>query len=185
MTRPLISEGIHELAQRVRDLVNNRGHEGFPKVSWHKICASMDNLEDTSLALLSFERSGLGRAAPSQYLRLFGAMQAIFLQQDSIATLHRELLGAWKPPGPLTAWSKARELRNIVGGHPAERAGMVARVTLKSRKVLIAHWSSAHKDSIFEEVNVRGLVFDYLSEAVTILSMCVDAVAKKGMVSSK
>jgi hypothetical protein len=180
MTRPGTSQRLHGLAEKIRDLVNDRGHEGFERQSWHRICAAMDNLEDASLALLGYQRSGLGRTVPSQYLRLFGALQAIFLQQDSIATLHGALLGPWKQPGPATAWAKARKLRNVVGGHPAERAGTVGRITLRSRKMLVAHWSDEDRDSRFEEVDFSALVEDYLREAAMILSACAESLALKG-----
>jgi hypothetical protein len=56
---------------------------------WNLLCVAMDTLDDTSLALEDYEAAGLGTESGGKYLRLYGMLQAVFLQQDCIRNLHK------------------------------------------------------------------------------------------------
>ena len=69
------------------------------------------------------------------YLRVYGLLQAIFLQQDAIRCLHDQFVGASLEPQ--LNWKEIRELRNLSSGHPLEKSDrsgtrrtMISRITI-------------------------------------------------------
>ena len=83
----------YKVAREIRDYVNNHNlySNHFQNLSdqWNILCVAMDTLEDTCLALQNFEKLGVGNCDGERYLRLYGFLQAIFLQQDAIGELYR------------------------------------------------------------------------------------------------
>ena len=165
---------IRQLEQDLRDLLMERGHHSFPKRQWYQLVAPLDNVGDTTLAIASYQRSGIGRATGTKYLRLFGYLQSVYLQQDSIEFLSNVLTGQWADPEHGTGWAALRLLRNQIGGHPAERAAAVARITMSSRGFKIVHWESWGPK--FEDIDLHGLHRRYVAEAAAILNSVVDTV---------
>jgi hypothetical protein len=156
---------IGDLEQHIRKLVTARGRERFTRRDWHSVCAALDNLGDTALALQSYQRASFGRTLATQYLRVFGFLQALYLQEDSIIVLQRKLLGVWPTVSRASAWSRIRELRNRVGGHPAERAGFLARISIRRQHFKIMYWNKRKATPEFEDVDLRALFTDYKCEA--------------------
>ena len=76
---------------------------------------------------------------------------------------------AWTAPSSSSGWIKIRKLRNIVGGHPAERSGAVARITIKNQQLLVTYFDKTRKDNIFERFELKSLIKDYNGEAELIL----------------
>ena len=68
---------------------------------WNLLCVAMDTLDDTCLALEDYEAAGLGTESREKYLRLYGMLQAVFLQQDCICYLHKMFSDTdWLPQSP-------------------------------------------------------------------------------------
>ncbi len=161
---------VELLENKICERLIEFGLSKFGKQKWFKICAALDNIGDTALALKSYRNSGLGKTFASQYLRLFGVLQSIYIQQDSIHTLWNDTIGAWNTPPSNSGWIKIRDLRNIIGGHPAENSGAVARITIKHQKLLIMRFDKIKKENISDTFELKLSIKDYTREAEEILS---------------
>src|SRR5262245_19724061 len=83
---------------------------------------ALDTAEDAMLALSCYDGAGIGASEGEKYLRLYGFLQAIVLQQDSLWKLH-ELFIRKPQLLPNSGWDRLRELRNLTTGHPIEHGG--------------------------------------------------------------
>lgn len=137
---------MHPLGERVskiRDFINidspRKQHVlRQDDAMWLKHCSCMNVIEDTEEALEYFlteetDNSEIGK----NYLRIYGALQALFVQQDAVINLHTAL--AIKCPKDETI-IEIRDIRNAATGHPTDikiggnqnAFGFMSRVTLSS-----------------------------------------------------
>jgi len=101
---------------------------------WNLLCVAMDTLDDTCLALEDYEAEGLGTASGGKYLRLYGMLQAVFLQQDCICTLHkmfRDVNEELFAPAILAAEELATD------GHPTEAKNALCFLARNTREPLL------------------------------------------------
>jgi hypothetical protein len=167
---------ISSLAERIREHTykwNSDLYEHSYKDhsdEWSALCVAMDTLDDTGIALEYFEGQGLGKDDGEKYLKLYGLLQGIFLQQDSIRQLHRELGGQELTPSPDTGWMKIRELRNVTVGHPINSNGnkscLISRVTIGKNGFQVIVWNKAKKANEIETTNFNLLYEHYKSGAI-------------------
>jgi tetratricopeptide (TPR) repeat protein len=114
---------IAELETKIRDLINEprKRHllrnQGY---SWSQLCASLDAIGDSQLAIEAFPIAGTERDRGALYLSIYGLLQACFLQQDSIQHLG-EALGLKESYKDHSQLLTIRELRNDAVGHPTKR----------------------------------------------------------------
>jgi hypothetical protein len=107
--------------ERIRDHVNRprlRERNSAIPDRWDQICSAMDFLGDIALALSSYLEPETKTTDGERYLRAYGALQALEVQQDAVSHL-REALGALKPP-PNTELLEIRDLRHRSIGHPTK-----------------------------------------------------------------
>ena len=172
---------ISALEHQVRDFVNNANlYEKYFKSrldEWNALCVAMDILGDTCVALEYYEDSGMGDTDGEKYLKLYGLLQAIFLQQDSIRQLYRILLGKDLQPDSNSEWDKVRDLRNLTVGHPIakkDKAGtkrcFISRATIRSGSFQLLVWDKEKEQIGFEDVDLESLYEKYKSEAVILLT---------------
>ena len=142
---------------------------------WHHLCVALDTLGDTSLGLLEFESGGFGSRHGERYLRLYGFLQALFLQQDSIQSLTRLFLHTALSGPDGSAWSELRELRNLAVGHPlantrnklgTTKRTFISRPTLSSDQITLMIWDSSAASTRFLHVDVADLYSRYKVEAL-------------------
>lgn len=116
---------IQAKTTEIRDLVNNPWKRAIlfkDKKNWRMLCACMDCIEETQLAIDSFFKLPNFSADEGGYLYLYGLLQACFLQQDAVSNLHMVLCGQgidWK--NSYSTLYEVRELRNDAIGHPTNR----------------------------------------------------------------
>lgn len=183
---------IQELEQQIRDYVNKDGlYERYFEShldEWNALCVAMDTLGDTSLALGYYEAFGIGNRDDEKYLKLYGLLQAVFLQQESIRQLNRTFIGNDLNPCPDTDWSKIRELRNLTVGHPiaytekgkpGAKHCFISRVTITSGGFQLIIWNESEKQNEFEYVDLKSLYEGYKSEAIKYLKSIRQAQIKK------
>ncbi len=137
---------------------------------------SLDVAEDAMAAISCFLSGGIGNDVGERYLRLYGALQAVFLQQDAILKLCKLFLGSWTEPGALSAWKELRSLRNLTVGHPIERGtgdhirrSFVTQISLANDGFDYQVW---HKDTStfsFERAELIKLLMEYAKEAAQSL----------------
>jgi len=167
---------ISDLEQRIRDYVNNanlyENHFKNHLDEWMALCVAMDTLEDSCQALEYYEDSGIGNEIGEKYLKLYGLLQAIFLQQDSICQLYLIFQGECLQLDTDSAWKKIRALRNLTVGHPIERnkAGtkrcFISQVSLSTHDFQLQIWDKNKGQAKSEDVDLKSLYEAYKSEAV-------------------
>jgi hypothetical protein len=137
---------------------------------WNQLCSSLDVIGDSDLAISAYINSEFGTDDGEKYLRLYGVLQALFLQQDAVINLC-ESLGL---PNNLTSHTKLKEIRDIRNdsiGHPTKRGNyksyhFISRVTIaKSGFQLISDYGN--NKTTFKDISVIALIEEqrkYLSE---------------------
>lgn len=155
---------------------------------WNGICAAMDILDDTCLAIEDYESHGIGNSDSEKHLRLYGLLQGVFLQQDSIRYLHKAFVGTSLAPTHDSAWAEIRDLRNLTVGHPIEKKNgqgitrcFISMVTIRSDGFQLIVWNKERNVDEIKSVDLRSLHERYKSEAVTFLeSICKTLAATWG-----
>ena len=185
-------EKISRHSEKIRAYTYKSNTELYEQVykshpdEWHEVCAAMDILDDTCLALEDYESRGLGNSDSEKYLRLYGLLQGVFLQQDSIRHIHKAFVRNSLEPAPDSAWVKIRDLRNLTVGHPIEKKNgqgirrcFISRVTIRSDGFQLIVWNKEKNVNEIESVDLKSLYERYKSEAVTFLESICQALAAK------
>lgn len=187
----LVDKNIME--HEVRELINRNNSEFYEKYfkknrdAWNILCSSMDTIGDTTLAIECFKKNGIGNVNGEQYLKLYGILQAIYLQQDAIYFLFKVIkesfdsenkINDWKKY-KLDSWKLLRSYRNLSSGHPIENTSfekgttkrtIISRVTISSKGFELLVFDQNKTSHDFPYVNLSDLISSYLSEAKVIIS---------------
>jgi hypothetical protein len=143
---------------------------------WNQLCSSLDVIEDSDLAIDAYINSEFGKDDGEKYLRLYGVLQALFLQQDAVTNLC-ESLGL---PNNLITNPKLGEIRDIRNdsiGHPTKRGNyksyhFISRVSIiKSGFQLISYYEN--NKTKFRDVLVIDLVKEQRKYLLKILKKVV------------
>lgn len=188
---------ILALEQKIRDYVNSgnlydRYFKSHPD-EWSTLCAAMDALGDSGLGMEYYEASGIGDKDGEKYLKLYGLLQAVFLQQDSIRQLYRIFLGDDLQPASKLAWTRIRDLRNLAVGHPMDKkdkAGtkccFISGIRTADDRFNLAVWYKDKCEYEFEDIDLKGLYELYKLDAVKYLERIYKAqVAKWGALTNE
>ncbi len=179
-----------KLAGHVRDWVNDGDDGKFKEVlladdkRWLPTCVSMDILEDSLEAIRYYLRHGLSRdkgrgynaslkTIGGRYLRLYGVLQALSLNQDAIANLHSCLLQKQYKWAKDSAWNRVRRIRVCIAGHPhdadTEGPSFLSRPELGTRGFSF-HSYKNRKELKAVDVDLDAEINAYLVEASGVLS---------------
>ena len=114
-------DGLPQMAGQIRDRINIRcvQAELMKGSMWDQLCSSLDVIEDTDLALNAYLAAELGEDDGAKYLALYGALQAMFVQQDAVLSLC-ESLNVPLEVKDYPALSDIRDIRNASIGHPTK-----------------------------------------------------------------
>ncbi|MXV82998.1 hypothetical protein F4Z98_06450, partial [Candidatus Poribacteria bacterium] len=131
---------LNERISKIRDLINSSRKQNLlirDSTLWYMLCSCMDTIGDTEEALESFlkldtDSSDKGR----NYLRIYGALQALYVQQEAVKNLHEALKIPYTKD---TALEKIRHIRIDAAGHPTNRGNkkafnFITRVTLSAQE---------------------------------------------------
>lgn len=169
---------VESIRKSIEDPGLRRKHFGAAADQWSEFCVAMDTLEDTDLAISHFLAVGLGNSESERYLRLYGVLQAVFVQQDAIKAVWEIVMAEDFPemPGD-SSWRVIREIRNHSAGHPIE----VIRQGIKKRTFVIRMNLEAGILSLITDENtgntvhwggnLREVVERYLAEAMCFLKV--------------
>lgn len=180
------------MERKIREIINYDGIGGFRskyfhnnRDDWHILCSSMDIIGDTTLAISNFIENGIGSTYGEKYLRLYGVLQAIFLQQDAIKFLYttiknscddKNVLKKWDDC-LLDSWKEIRKYRNLIAGHPVEntsyekgktKRAMISRMTISHNGFQLLILDSGNSKEEFKIISLE-LIDKYLDEAKSIL----------------
>ncbi len=128
---------ISELENEIRDIINTpRKRYALLQntAAWNVLCSCLDVIGDTELSCDAFLKQHGVKDNGEKYLLVYGALQALFIQQDAVTNL-AEALNISYTPDPLL--KHIREIRNDSVGHPTKRGGgageafnFIARISL-------------------------------------------------------
>ncbi|WP_439182247.1 hypothetical protein [Carboxylicivirga taeanensis] len=179
---------VEKRENRIRDLVNHPWKLQAlleDKAKWNKLCASMDVIGDTQLAINDFFSLPSFSSNNGGYLYLYGLLQALFLQQDAINHLSEALFGKeinWKKDYPDIY--HVRELRNDSIGHPTKRGKdksfhFIARYSISNGHFrLMSHYSDLNKH-LFRDVKIQELKDKQENSVVGILDNVIELMEKE------
>lgn len=140
------SDAVTQAVTSVREFVT--GHQawlvGTGRMRWHQVCACMDAIEDTDLAITAYCESPFPRTAGQRYLVVYGLLQAMYVQQDAVLALAGGLPDECRPHFDFKDYAelrRIRDVRNLSVGHPSLsgkgrgdlRHGFITRISLAKR----------------------------------------------------
>jgi hypothetical protein len=128
----------------------------------------------------------LGSTDGDKYLRLYGFLQGVFLQQDAIKQISQDLMPDGAKASPSSAWSQLRELRNMTVGHPTAygrnqsnmQRVLISRITISDDGFQYQVWDKTKPDPSFVDSGLRTLYGDYKREAQTLLKNILEFLRK-------
>lgn len=82
---------------------------------------SMYLLQDTTESLFTHRERKFSSDPHQAYIEFWGVMQALVIQQDSIAELYEAVVGTSLDTLTLKSWQSLRQLRNTCAGHPSRK----------------------------------------------------------------
>lgn len=179
---------VEQRDKKIRDLVNHPWkQQGLldDRTKWNKLCASMDVIGDTQLAINYYFTLPNFSAENGGYLFLYGLLQALFLQQDAINHLSEALLDTtinWRKEYPDI--HLIRELRNDSIGHPTKRGNndsfhFIARYSVsKTRFNLMSHYSK-NSNTKFNDINLLDLRTKQEDSVLQILDNVIHLMEKE------
>jgi len=169
---------IKELNERLRDILIDKtdAYWDIDKVKFNIFCSCMDVLDDTTLAISHYVDKGLGLDEEERYLKLYGLLQAVIIQQDSIIELYKLLDIKYSLKD---GFKQMRRIRIIAGGHPTnfsrgEFCTFISRVTITNTSFEICCYDKKNQLNSHEKINLQ----DCLNEHVSELSDCLEDLIK-------
>ena len=185
-----MSHPLHQKMSTIRDLINSprKQHTLFQdSILWAMLCSCMDTVEDTEEALESFlkintDSSDKGR----HYLRIYGALQALIVQQEAVKNLHEALGIQYIEDSSL---EEIRHIRIDAAGHPTNRGkkkafNFINRATLSSQSFqLITYYrtnsGNGKLDSKRENINVPDLIAAQKNVFVDVLNNIIETLREE------
>src|SRR5271166_6093735 len=173
---------MRELSRWIRDYGHNPRHLTrliSNRFIWHQLWTAMDIIDDVESATTAYVENEFLTGVGEKYLRVYGALQGLFIQQDALV----DLIKAIHPARAITlndVLKDIREARNQSVGHPTNlnRKGALSAhgiVQNSIRKDGFDLLSYPEKDGkIFQHVPVLELIEKQRAEAVRILSEVVE-----------
>ena len=152
--------------------------------SWYQLCTALDTVDDTEEAMSAYEGNEFPSSNGERYLRIYGVLQAMFVQQDSL----HDLIRVVHPSTNINVkdlLKDVRRARNASVGHPTS----LGRGTTLSTHAIVQ--MSMHKDGfellsypkttdrLFELIPVLDLIKKQRNEAVRILSEVIEDLRKQ------
>ncbi|MEG3657312.1 hypothetical protein V5097_07855 [Arenibacter palladensis] len=155
---------IIALIENIREICNHPWKKELifeDQVKWNKLWTSLDTIDDTQRAINTYLNLPEFRNSTEGYLYVYGVMQALNIQQDSLNNLLYALFSKkinWEKEYPKLY--EIREHRNNSVGHPTNRGNdksfhLIGRMSLsKESFTLSSYFPKTGKQSKFEEINI-------------------------------
>jgi len=172
---------LMELSRWIRDYGNDPRHsERLQSVlfDWHQLWTALDVIEDVDLAISAYIENEFPSDPGEQYIRVYGILQALFVQQDAL-THFVEVIRPAMSIAAVDVLKDVREARNASVGHPTKltRKGnlsthFMSQVSMSKEGFEL--FSFAEKDGItIRSVPVLTLIERQRAEIVRILTEVV------------
>jgi hypothetical protein len=158
-------KSVDELEQEIRGFINRPRTQYAllqDTAAWNLLCSCLDTIGDTELAIDAYKQSSNPSTVGATYLLVYGALQALFVQQDAVENLCQALAIDYVRGSLLT---DIREIRNDSTGHPTKRGSGKGRAyNIISRSSLTKtgfHLMTTYPDSrspLFRQVSIESLI---------------------------
>lgn len=173
---------MFEYTQKIRDFINESRRQ-FNLLKnhkfWNQLCSSIDVIEDCDLAIDAYINSEFGEDYGEKYLKLYGILQALFLQQDAVTNLC-ESLGFTNNLASHPKLKEIRDIRNDSIGHSTKRGDyksyhFISRTTItKSGFQIISDYernkTTSRNVSITELIKIqRKYLSEILKKVISVL----------------
>lgn len=132
-------------------------------------CVAKDTVQDTAETLLVHRQRGFTKDMYERYFEYYGILQAIYMQQDSIAALYKLFVGQPLDIRNRPNWCRIRELRNATVGHPVGRRRFLNRNAIGYQGVNYSWWPEDSRFPKSETVPLAQLLDAYTNEATDAL----------------
>jgi hypothetical protein len=172
---------MRELSRWIRDYGRDARHLQrliANRFVWHQLWAAMDIIDDVDSATDAYLDNEFPTETGERYLRIYGAMQGLFLQQDALSDVVKAIHPA-KEIHRNDVLKEIREARHASVGHPTrlERKGKLSThgiVQNSMRKDGFDLLSYPEQDGkVFQHVPVRELIEKQRAETVRIMTEVV------------
>ena len=173
---------IQKLANKIRYYINierNQYQLSRDLKKWNQLCSALDTIEDTDLAIESFQSCEWSAETGMKYLLVYGILQALFIQQDAFKYLAECLETNCELNDCL---QKVRDLRNRAIGHPVKKNSkrsqtsyVIGRYSMEKEKgFTLFNWNATGDTS--EEIDLIQLIKSQKNSITSLLSNIVKGV---------
>ena len=175
-----MNNAVIELSEWIRDYGHDPRHqERLLSVSfnWHQLWTALDVIEDIELAINAYERGDFPTDPGEQYLRVYGLLQALFVQGYALEHFVKAIRPSMSVNGK-DLFKEVRENRNAAIGHPAElghkkgqlSTHLISRVSMNREGFDLVSFSESKGDAVIRYVTVRDLIAKQRTEMVNVMS---------------
>jgi hypothetical protein len=176
---------IIKILEEIRNVLTHQGYAGgyfSGPDEGPGVAVAMDTAEDAAEAMLAYERAPFQQDDFGEnYLRLYGFLQAVFLQQDALVELNEQFLKSKPDTRKIPGWSAIRALRNRITGHPVKHHGderiFITRISLNQWFLQYQIWNDESQTPVFDEVNLESLYEAYKKGATSLLQMVLNTIS--------
>lgn len=144
---------------------------------WDQLCSCLDVIEDSEFAIDAYFDREFGESIGEHYLRVYGLLQALFVQQNAVRDLN-ESLGISNPLNNYPRLKEIKEIRNASSGHPTKKGTKkqrsyhhISQPTLKPDGFqLVSFFGNGTLK--FEDISIPALIADQrtcISEIFTLV----------------
>lgn len=185
---------LDEKISEIRDFLDftspRKQHEIMQNsANWYMLCSSMDIIGDMEYALESYlsknpDSSEIGR----MYLLIFGALQALYVQQDAIKHLHDAFDITYTMDPSIEV---IREIRNDAAGHPTNRRNkksfnFINRsfLSVHQFELMILDTTNPNSNKLNQKhvnINVADLISTQRSVFLDVLDKVIDTLKEEEM----
>jgi hypothetical protein len=182
-------QSIAQLESEIRGIINSARKQSAlleSRSGWYMLCSCLDTIGDTELcidAFLAEEVDLLDYGA--RYLRVYGVLQALFVQQDAVCNLTEALKIPYTPDPDLRI---IREIRNDSIGHPTKRGrgtgrafNFITRVSLGSHGFQLMTTYPGSSTPVFRQVDIPDLIARQRSVLADALEDVINTLRREEM----
>ncbi len=148
-----------------------------------KYYTAMYLLQDTTEGLSAHMDQGFNTNPHLAYIELWGVMQAIFLQQDSITTLYKIFMEDKLSLENESKWKEIRKLRNQCSGHPLDQSGkyrsFFGRDGINYENLRYERKDRRLPEPEFITIDYAQLISDYADETIPFLDAIIETMTKR------
>jgi hypothetical protein len=171
-----------QLEDRIRGIINKPRKQYAliqDTAAWNMLCSCLDIIGDTELAIGAFLAKRKVEYEGERYILVYGALQALFIQQDAVRNL-AEALNIEYDVDPML--KHIREIRNDSIGHPSKRGGgkgnafnFIVRMSLSHRNFMLMTTYPNLKEPQYRKIDIPDLI-DKQRESLT--KVLTDVISK-------